>query len=282
VRFKFYPPEQNTQKVYWDWMKKVLAKAGFRPKVTIENPQKGLYHKGHELAGEKVLFFTNTYRNQSLAKKITYDLGDKGLWKWNPETGERTPYNLSYDANGFELYLRPLESILLVTGEKQLPTQKYMELGEEVLQIKSDWQLEFMPVNSTEKFTISSDSLIEFTTYPDSNIQRFSGVVNYTTTFSLNKKIDLFLDLGQDNDFISEVELNGKAVGVNWYGSKLFDVSDFVQEGENALSIKYTTTLWNTMRDTEQGTMFINKYRRPIPPLKSSGLLGPVRLLEAK
>ena len=60
-----------------------------------------------------------------------------------------------------------------------------------------------------------------------------------------------------------EITLNGKPVGVNWYGAKCFDVSGLMKAGENKLVIKYTTTLYNRMKT----------------PAQPSGLIGPVRLI---
>jgi hypothetical protein len=274
------PPTENKDNIYWPWLNERLVEADFPLKVAIQQPQKGLYHKRAELAGEDLLFFTNTYRKEAVNNKVAYQLGSKGLWRWNPETGERNPYEMPYSETGFEIRLQPLESVLLVTGEKGKPTRNPIIAGKDVLTIGTPWEITFAPVDSKDTFSITVDSLFEFTTSPDDRIKRFSGVATYKTTFQLDEKGECLLSLVEDQDFISEITLNGKQIGVNWYGSKLFDISQHVQEGENILQIKYTTTLWNKMRNTEQGTMFFDKYGRQPSPPKKSGLLGPVQLFE--
>ena len=85
----------------------------------------------------------------------------------------------------------------------------------------------------------------------------------YRTSFDSGKTGFTSLSLGRDNDFISEVELNGQKLGVVWYGPHPLDLRNALREGENQLTIRYTTTLWNAKGKNE---------------LQPSGLLGPVSL----
>jgi hypothetical protein len=226
------------------------------------------------------LFFTNSYRKETITQRIAYDLGGKGLWRWNPETGERTPYEMPYSATEFEIRLQPLESVLLVTGEKTAPLNPPVSSGAELLTLTGGWRLNFQPAGGGEGFSLETDTLFEFTTHPEEMVRYFSGAVTYSTTFEWQAGQDVLLQLGEDQDFISDISLNGKQVGVNWYGSMQFDISQQVKAGENLLEITYTTTLWNMMRQTETGTLFFDKYRRQPSPPKKSGLLGPVQLFE--
>lgn len=274
------PPTENKENSYWPWMREALDSLHFSLKLQVQQPQKGLYHKRATIAGEDILFFTNTYRKEAVNQRIAYNLDGKGLWRWNPETGERTPYERPYNDSEFEIALQPLESVLLVTGEKATPLQAPISAGKERLTISSGWNIHFQPAGGGEAFLLETDTLFEFTTHPEERVRHFSGVATYRTTFRLENATNLLLQLGEDQDFISEISLNGKQVGVNWYGTRPFDISQQVKEGKNVLEIKYTTTLWNKMRQTETGTLFFDKYKRPPSPPKESGLLGPVRILE--
>ena len=44
---------------------------------------------------------------------------------------------------------------------------------------------------------------------------------------------------------MSELYLNGKQVGMKWYGNHLYDVVDHIRPGENSLEIRVTNTLAN-------------------------------------
>ena len=50
------------------------------------------------------------------------------------------------------------------------------------------------------------------------------------------------------NKGVTEVILNGKNIGVNWYGRPIFPVKNLLTVGENQLEIKYTTVLSNYCR----------------------------------
>jgi hypothetical protein len=236
------------------------------PALTITSPKDGLYATHRQTPKEEIVFVTNTYRKESSRTRVAMKLGKSGLWQWNPETGERTPYALPYDAEGFELDLRPLESILLVTGQKQEPkvAKKVSTDTVESFVISTPWTVEFAPMRSDIRFTITMDTLSDLTESKDVRVKTFSGAATYTTTFNLEETSFTQLDLGWDNDFISEVTLNGTKLGVNWYGSRRFNVGGIVKKGSNTLTIRYTTTLWNGMGKT---------------PLQPSGLIGPVKLV---
>ena len=238
--------------------------------MVIESPRDGLYSLRHKALKNDLMFFTNTYRRESVTSRVDCWLGDRGLWRWDPETGEREPYDHPYDARGFTIDLRPLESVLLVTGEKQPPSEPRPVGGggSAVMTISGPWSVAFQPARKGDVFTVEMKSLSEFTRSKDRRLRTFSGTATYSTQFTL-KNNDGFrwFDLGWDNDFISEIEINGQPVGVNWYGSRLFDVEKALRKGENNLVIRYTTTLFNSMPG-----------KKPRP----SGLLGPVRLLERR
>ena len=88
-----------------------------------------------------------------------------------------------------------------------------------------------------------------------------------------------FLDLGTVRE-ISETTLDGKSLGVRWYGRHLYALPEVPAPGNHTLRVTVTTVLGNyckslTENDTAQGWTS----RLPHRPM---GLLGPVRLLNAK
>jgi hypothetical protein len=85
-----------------------------------------------------------------------------------------------------------------------------------------------------------------------------------------------WLDLGRAH-CVSEVELNGIAVGVRWYGDHVYEITNAVVPGENHLSIKVVTTLGNYMK-TLKHNRAAQVWTSNTPTLPV-GLIGPVRLL---
>jgi hypothetical protein len=130
--------------------------------------------------------------------------------------------------------------------------------------IDTPWTVEFKPARSDVTFTKRMTKLTDFTKSKSTRIKNFSGTATYKTTFNVKDTSYARLDLGWDNDFISEVQLNGVKLGVNWYGTKLFDTGKALKKGPNKLTIRYTTTLWNHMKKKQ---------------LQPTGLIGPVRLV---
>jgi hypothetical protein len=318
------PPEAGAKgAALRSWVAALMERAACKPALKIETPKDGLYATRRQTSGEELFFFANTYRKECSRTRVAMKLGKAGLWHWNPETGERTPYALPYNEEGFELDLRPLESILLVTGKRparggavisnqcsviSVPgtnegvtglasndtnhtnerlggtpaphlSAKKLQGGAQtslssrvalnpsippIFMISTPWTVEFAPARSDARFTIPMDTLSDFTESKDVRIKNFSGTATYRTTFTLEAATYAKMDLGWDNDFISEVTLNGKKLGVNWYGSQLFDVGEVLKNGSNELTIRYTTSLWNKMKNN---------------PPQPSGLIGPVRLL---
>ena len=256
------------------WTQQALKQVGYRFDLSIRRPGDGLYHLRHRTIDGDVLFFTNTHREQPFDTRVAFNVGDRGLWRWNPETGERTPYTLPYDANGFQIDLRPLESILLVTGQKETEDMAFLAVEHSSI-VEGPWKLEFRPARSGDTFSVEMDALDDFSKSKDHRLRSFSGTVSYSTTFTVQGEQYTHIELGADNDFISEIWLNGTKLGVNWYGVQRFPLGDSLKEGENELRIEYTTTLNNMM-----GAMKGIRYQpRDIQP---SGLLGPVRLMELK
>ena len=76
------------------------------------------------------------------------------------------------------------------------------------------------------------------------------------------------LDLGEVGE-TAEVTLNGQRVGVKIVPPYTFDISEFVRDGRNELTIDVTNTLVYRMHDR------LSVYHA----MAASGLIGPVRLL---
>ena len=247
-----------------EWTDATLEGASFPRPLSIRSPHDALYSLHHRAPDADVIFLTNTHRKERITTRVEFPLGKAGLWHWNPETGERTPYGLSQDATGFEIELHPLESVLLVTGDKPTVLTKVAPVEElNPFTITTPWTVTFHPAQSSETFELTMPSLMDFTTSKDPKVRNFAGTAIYRTTFDPGQTGFTSLGIGRDNDFISEVGLNGKMLGVIWYGSRPLELHNVLRKGENQLTIRYTTTLWNAMGKEE---------------LQPSGLLGPVTL----
>lgn len=107
----------------------------------------------------------------------------------------------------------------------------------------SPWQLRVEHMNGGV-FSKSLNKLQQFGTSDDPKLNTFAGTVFYATTFTAKCNEGL-LQLGKVNKGVTEVFLNGKKLGVNWYGKPMFSLGDALVKGENKLEIRYTTVLSN-------------------------------------
>ena len=215
----------------------------------------------------------------------------KAEW-WDPVTGEVK----SLKAKGFgrmkkvRLDLAKAESGFVVfrsgassptTKEKAFPGKP--DHGQIAIE---GWTVKFPEGWGTPEGTIS---LSELKPWKDLDLgdegKSFSGTATYETSFTLDKSQigkDLVLDLGKV-DFIADIKVNGKSAGVLWTEPYSLNIKDFIQEGENTLTVDVTGTWYNRLAyDASQPEPQRKTWTIAGPAagsqLHDSGLLGPVRI----
>ncbi|MCF7561526.1 hypothetical protein L3X39_12835 [Sabulilitoribacter multivorans] len=172
------------------------------------------------------------------------------------------------------------------------------------------WEVVF-PSETEVLSKVKLDELISWTKVENEDIKHFSGTTSYHKTFQLSKKRlnsenKLELDLGSVA-VIAEVIINGKHVGTLWKAPFRLDITNDVKSGKNTLEIK-VTNLWtnrligdekleldferrgnkikrlpdwllnNTERPSKRTTFPSWKHWSENDELKTSGLLGPVKI----
>ena len=117
--------------------------------------------------------------------------------------------------------------------------------------------------------------------------QHFSGTVVYQKTINIGRDgvhtVSTILDLGLVEG-VSEVFVNGQSIGIQYFGRRLYDLSDALHEGQNDLEIRVTTTLGNYLKtvsreDNPTTWIYVNHPRRD-QPLQPQGLIGPVKIYQ--
>lgn len=178
------------------------------------------------------------------------------------------------------------------------------------IDLSSSWDVIF-PIKPEASETIKIDELMSWSEFLDENIKHFSGTATYKKTFVLGDNLlqsdySLELDLGSVS-VIAEVIINEKNAGVLWKAPFRVNIDDFVKKGKNTLEVK-VTNLWvnrligdeklpidierrgnktkklpkwllnNTKRPTDRTTFPSWNHYKKDDELKTSGLLGPVKL----
>lgn len=145
--------------------------------------------------------------------------------------------------------------------------------------------------------------LSSWTDNKNEGIKYYSGIGTYHKTFQFERNASLsggekiFLDLGNLSK-VAEVWLNGQSMGIVWAKPYRYDVTKWIKNGENILTVevantwsnrltgdaikgeKYTNT--NILNTVLPGNSIVTSDQTRVPwakvPLIESGLLGPVIL----
>lgn len=141
----------------------------------------------------------------------------------------------------FKLHLTPYQSVILVSGsdDNRLPVK-----GQELGIMTNDIEVSLKPY-SEENYQ-NSFKITEITDLTN-NYLDFSGSIKYQFKQSLNTT-NILLEICDVFEIV-EVIVNGKAAGVKIAPDYIFDISDYVEIGENIFEIIVTNTLARHQRD---------------------------------
>lgn len=269
----------------WDqsllhWADKLLNMLHIKRDIGLDTLN-GSFYQIRARAGDRDIFFlVNTDNANAITLDATFDSKGKTAWHWNPETAKRTLY-ASPVSGPIPVTLPPHGSLLLVfeanKGGSVSPTQPERNPS---ITLSGPWDCYFAPAQG-RAFSDGAFKLIDLGHSDHKSLNTFAGVITYKKNFQLDDITAVqALNLGSVHG-VSEVTLNGKPVGVRWYGQHIYDISDAVKHGENKIEIKVTTVLHNYTRTFPQNTgagfwTKDNKYAVPV------GLLGPVQLMTAQ
>lgn len=268
-------PERNS---ITEWAGDLLNSQHLKPGVKISVPDERLYLYQAENEGKPVFFFSNQNRDKSIAFDAEFETENLYPWNWNAETGEKSMY--SYNQKNVSIHLKPLESLLLIfSKEKEDIIKKPEEAVSKKLDISKNWQASF---TTPEGKIYEKEISVLGDVARIAGLETFGGTIIYRKRFEADSGQTL-LKLGMVAE-TAEVTLNGKNLGVKWWGEKTFDISKTLKKGENELEIKVTTLLWNycnskTMEENPMAKLWANSNRdksnKPLP----TGLIGPVVLI---
>ncbi len=152
--------------------------------------------------------------------------------------------------------------------------------------------MDFYPIYDENIESIEISNLKSLTEFENSSIKYFAGKVKYTIQFSapddmLKNSKGIYLNLGKF-DAVAEVYLNGSHLAQNWVPGSNILVPDLI-ENDNTLEITVATVCRNRfigdyIQDGEVTnlwtTTMVDKYFDKDKPLKPSGLIGPLKLIQ--
>lgn len=255
----------------------LLKQFAITPAVRMSKTSPWVSHIHQQQGSRDLFFFANTSRAEAADFEAVLPTGSKSAWQWDPFTGERRPY--PQRANRVAVRLGPEESLLLVFEPGRAAnaaTLRQLRRTSQAISIKAAWQVSFQPVVGAA-FERAFDELIDISKAAGDNaLASFAGAATYRAEFDVADPRYSVLDLGRVHN-ISEVSLNGKPLGVRWYGQHLYDARGALRQGRNRLEVKVTTMLGNYVKSLAPSNAMAKRWAGWFPPI-AAGLAGPVEL----
>jgi hypothetical protein len=291
-------PEQHRaeQAALLTWTRSLLAEAGLQPFVQIEPGHANVSQVHHVTQdGRAVFLFANLDRREPAEFSARF-AGVRGTpWRWDPERGIREPFprRAGSPPDALQITLEPQATLLLVfesdgpreTAHDREQDRDQAPLGridppgsqvalETIATLDGDWQLELHPASGDAVVMRALPGLVDLSTRQgDPQLAYFGGRAIYRKSFRMSDArvaLAAALDLGEVHG-LSDVTLNGKRLGVRWWGRHRYDVRGALRAGDNQLTVVVATQLGNAMQHA--GHRYASWFH-PIP----SGLCGPVSL----
>jgi hypothetical protein len=239
------------------------------------------------------LYFLTNRLNRAERITATFRVSGMAPELWNAVTGRISPagYRVVKGRTEIPLSLGPYDSVFVVfrhatnatAGEFDEPADRSL------MTLAGPWNVAFQP-NRGAPAAITVDALRSLSENLDSGVRYFSGTATYTKRFTLPpdaKKVGahLALDLGDLRE-VAEISLNGHPLGILWNPPFVLDITGAVRPGGNRLRVKVANLWVNRLIGDAQPDVKTKYTFTTIPtyeanaPLRASGLLGPVQILQ--
>jgi hypothetical protein len=211
------------------------------------------------------------------------------LWRADSGTIEPASFEIRGERTLVPLDLAAHDSLFVVFRKPSTALSRTVAKSVEVQleEITGPWSLQFESEQKSLKPPIIA-APGSWTESSSPEVKYFSGTAAYSRTISvpqdwLSSHQAILLDLGDVRE-LAEVSVNGEKVGIGWKPPYKFDITGFVHAGVNSLQIR-VTNLWvnrligDAQPDAKPVTFTTGSTYRSDAPLRSSGLLGPVRII---
>ena len=233
------------------WYRELQRRFSLSPDVLLREPKDFLSQVHYRQAGREIFFFANYSGDQTHAFQARFSMWrGHQAWLWDPQTGERHPLEWAPDAGTLTLTLGPVASMLIVLENRSAESREKPALPSGAASagatsvVRADWQVKLDPVTGNPRTLTVSDWKDPVLT---AALDGFAGTITCSAKVRMDATRECFLDLGVLHS-VSELWVNGRSLGVRWFGDQSYDISHAVIEGQNELKLRLTTTLGNYVK----------------------------------
>jgi hypothetical protein len=218
----------------------------------------------------------------------------------NPVSGEIGKAKNRNNKGGAEVYLQlePGQSVFmnLYSENVTAPEYKYVATTGDSILLTGPWTVSFTQGGPTLPTSVTIDSLISWTDFPEKDYSIFSGTAKYSIEFDKpSQSSSLILDLGKVCES-ADVILNGKSLVTLIGPSYQLQIDESLIKEHNVLEVHVSNLMANRIIDLDKRNVLWKKFYNVNFPArkaenrvnglfsaahwspKTSGLLGPVRL----
>jgi len=213
----------------------------------------------------------------------------------NVTASGHNPPMMEFTKDGIQFLNKGTFELKSIKGSKLVENQQKNQV------IDGEWNVSFTKGWGAPESVVFS-GLSSWTDNKNEGIKYYSGIGTYQKTFQFGKRSSvkfekIIIDLGNVSK-VAELWLNGSPLGISWAKPYKYDITKFIKEGKNILTIevantwsnrltgdaitgdKYTHT--NILNTIVPGTNIWGSDQTRLPwakvPLIESGLLGPVTI----
>jgi hypothetical protein len=247
----------------------------------------------HRQLGTVDFYWVNSRTDSIQNLEATFRVANREAEIWHPETGkiEKASYKIENGVTRVQLHLESHDAVFVVfrnkTGVNSYTAPQPIE--KQLLKVDGSWTVDFQSDRGAPA-QITMPALTPWNESSDNGVKYFSGTGTYKKTIQvpvewIKAGASLWLDLGSVKN-LAEVVVNGKSLGIVWKTPFRIEVTKAVKTGENNLEIKVTNLWVNRLIGDQQPGVIAKITYTTLPfyqagsPLKTSGLLGPVRIIE--
>lgn len=267
-------------------LQEVLTAAGIAQDVNIGDDMRFAHRDG----GKTQIYWINKPSDEFQDVTLSFRVSGLKPAVWHPEDCrvEEVSYRQKDGRTEVDLHLVPNDAVFVVfSGKAEQSADVPQHVSADVASIDTPWTVRFQEKRGAPAEAVFPE-LKSYTESSEFGIKYFSGVASYNNNFQLDGKPgELWIDLGEVAN-LAEVWVNGKYCGTVWKYPYRADISSAVHEGENTLELKVANVWSNRLIGDlqpdcpEKVTFTDTQHYKASDPLRTAGLLGPVKIMEIK
>lgn len=239
------------------------------------------------------IYFFSNHSAEAFSQELVFrDSQGKVAEFWNPLDAQRYRLPSSENEDGnlqIHLNLAPDEAGFIVLRHPDtMPLASLYRsdnYSDSVIAINDDWQVDFLLAKDT--LSLLMPELCDWTLLDDDRLKYHSGRAIYHRVFDFAKTTEnrrVFLRLSGLHAAAS-LRINGQVAGAIWCSPWEIDVTDYLQEGQNAFEIQVVNQLSNRMigdlylPENERCTFATTPIVKPGDKLLPAGITDAVELI---